>query len=87
MKPYDPTWLVALARAQRPDEPWLPAALARCTSVEEESRAFYRFVDPGAPDWRFERNVTLDGGREGTLVLDVLEGNRVGGVEFLARLR
>jgi hypothetical protein len=89
--PYDPAWLVELARAQRPDEPWLADALARCTRAAEGGPAYLYFVDasePNAPgsEWQFETNVMLEHPREGTLVLDVLSGQRVGGVEFLKRL-
>lgn len=90
-KPYDPTWLVELARAQSPDEPWLADALARCTRAMENGRAYLYFVDPNAPnepgsDWQFDNNLTLDHPREGMLVLDILTGRRVGGVEFISRL-
>lgn len=85
-KPYDPAWLVELARAQHPDRPALAEALARCTRAVEESRAYLRFVQADAPAWRFRENVRLHHPREGTLVLDVLEGGRIGGVEFLKRL-
>ncbi len=90
-KPYDPGWLVELARESRPDEPWLAEALARCTRAAGESRAYIYFVDPAHPgepgsEWRFEENVLLEHPREGQLVLDVLRGRRVGGVEFLKRI-
>jgi hypothetical protein len=90
-KPYDPTWLVELAKAQLPEEPWLPAALAACTSASQESAAYIHFVDPAHPsepdsEWQVQTNLTLQHPTEGDLVLDVLEGNRVGGVEFLAKL-
>jgi hypothetical protein len=90
-KSYDPTWLVRLARESCPREPWLAEALARCTRAIEESRAYLRFVDaadPSQPDseWQFERNLVLEDRSEGVLVLDVLRGGRVGGVEFLGRL-
>ena len=83
-KPYDPTSLVALAREQHPGEAWLPAALERCTRAREDGRAYLSFeeFEPG----EFERNLILEHPREGTLVLDVLTGGRVGGVELLRRL-
>jgi len=91
-KPYDPGWLVALARESRPDEPWLAEALSRCTRAAQESPAYIHFVDPAHPnepgaEWRFQENVVLHHPREGELVLDVLEGARIGGVELLKRLR
>jgi hypothetical protein len=90
-QPYDPGWLVALARESRPDEPWLAEALAKCTRAAEESRAYVYFVDPAHPsepgsEWQFEENILLEHPREGDLVLDILRGRRVGGVEFLKRL-
>jgi hypothetical protein len=50
-----------------------------------ESRAYVHFVDPNA-DWQFVRNVILHCPTEGELVLDILTGNRVGGIEFVDRL-
>jgi hypothetical protein len=90
-KPYDPGWLVALARESRPDEPWLAEALSQCTRAAQDSAAYIYFVDPAPPEdpgsqWRFEKNVTLEHPKEGSLVLDVLQGARIGGVEFLKRL-
>jgi hypothetical protein len=37
---------------------------------------------PGA-EWQFERSIVLEDPKEGELVLDILKGNRVGGIEFL----
>ena len=90
-KPYDPGWLVELARGSHPDEPWLAEALSRCTRAAQETPAYVYFVDPTPPNepgsqWRFQENVVLEHPKEGGLVLDVLEGGRIGGVEFLKRL-
>jgi hypothetical protein len=87
---YDPSWLVDLAREQQSTEHWLHAALARCTRALGYIPYIY-FVDAeraNAPDaaWQFERNVTLTHVEHGELVLDVLLGNRIGGVEFLGEL-
>lgn len=86
--PYDPAWLVELAREQLPDEPEIVKALSNCTRAAAESPAMTYFVDPrranqpGA-DWQFKRNVVLDDGHGDPLVLDVLKDGRIGGVEFL----
>ncbi len=88
---YDPTWLVDHAKEQHPDKPWLAKALSKCARCSIESKAYIHFVDPknanspGA-EWQFEKNIFLNSPREGELVLDILEGYRVGGVEFLLRL-
>lgn len=90
-KPYDPAWLVELAKAQHPEEAWLPAALAACTMARQESAAYIHFVNKADPDepsseWQEQMDITLKHPTEGELVLDILEGNRIGGVEFLAKL-
>ena len=90
-KPYDPAWLVQLAKEQLPEETWLPAALAACTMARQESDAYIHFVRPADPEepgseWQAQTDLTLKHPTEGDLVLDVLEGNRIGGVEFLAKL-
>ena len=91
LQPYDPSLLVKLAKRQLPEEKWLPAALAACTKVLRETAAYIYFVNsaganqPGSA-WQFQRNLFLRHPTEGLLVLDILDGNRVGGIEFLARL-
>lgn len=61
-------------------------AVAACTRVCVESEAMIHFVDPHGAAWDFERNLFLESESHGELVLDVLEGHRIGGVEFLSRL-
>jgi hypothetical protein len=90
-KPYDPAWLVDWVRATGPEPAWLADALARCTRAAESGRAYLYFVDPAdanqpGADWQIADNVTLEHPKEGTLVLDILTGQRVGGIEFLRRL-
>lgn len=88
---YDPAWLVEWVRANRPDLPWLPDALARCTRAAWDGRAYLCFVDPADANqpgsaWQWEGNVTLERTPEGTLVLDLIAGRRVGGMELMRRL-
>ena len=90
-KPYDPSWLADWVRAHRPELAWLADALARCTRAARGGRAYLYFVDPAdanqsGAEWQLERSLKLDHPKEGTLVLDILAGHRVGGIEFLARL-
>jgi len=91
-EPYDPTWLIELAREQHPEEAWLPAALAACTRCRRESDAYIYFVNPDGPnkpgsDWQFDANLELQSPTEGWIVLDILANHRVGGVEFVVKIR
>ena len=90
-EPYDPTWLVDLAREQEPDEPWLPVALADCCRAWRHSPAYVYFLNPNNPnqpgsEWQFETNIVLEHPTEGALVLDILKGQRVGGFETIDRI-
>lgn len=88
---YDPTWLVELALEQVPEERWLPEALSNCRRAYRESGVYTYFVDPANPnqpgsEWQIDTSIVVEHPTEGTLVLDVLKGPRVGGFETLARI-
>ena len=91
-EPYDPTWLIDLAREQHPEEAWLPEALAACTRCRRESEAYIHFVDSNRPNkpgsgWQFDTNLELQSPTEGWIVLDILVDHRVGGVEFVDKIK
>lgn len=89
-QPYDPSWLISLAKEQHPEETWLVEALAVCTRAKLKGDVSIYFVDaanankPGS-EWQFERNILLDSPTEGPVILDVLKGQKIGGVEFYGR--
>jgi len=88
---YNPEWLARLAELQASQLPWLPEALRTCTRCFRGSDAYYYFVSPRNPnmpgsEWRHDRSVVMVDGEQGTIVLDILKGNRVGGVEFVDRI-
>jgi hypothetical protein len=90
-EPYNPGWLVALARRQHPEKPWLADAFARCNAVIKRAQFIIHFVDPtdanqpGA-EWQFDTTLWMKDPVEGNLVVDVLKGGRIGAVEFYDRL-
>lgn len=91
-KEYDPEWLAKLAEQQRPEEPWLPKAIRKCTKYREESEAYYYFVSDENPneegaDWQFAYNIVLEDEKEGDIVLDILKDKRIGGIEFISRIK
>ncbi len=87
-EPYNSQWLVDIAQKHIPDEPEIIAALSKCVKARVESKAYIYFVDPdnanqSNSEWQFEKNIVLEDKKHGTIVLDVLKGNKIGGVEFL----
>lgn len=89
-RPYDPTWLVELAGEQFPDRPSLAEALAKCTRARDGGVVLH-FVPSRRPNrpgsaWQFKESLILEHPTEGDLVVDILEGERVGAVEFISKL-
>ena len=90
-EPFDPTWLADAAEAQLPGNPEIAHAIRDCHRCFKRSVAGWYFVDPSNANrpgaaWQFARNICIDGGDYGQLVLDVLKDGRIGGVEFLDRI-
>jgi hypothetical protein len=57
----------------------------------DEARPYTYFVDPTNPnkpgsEWQFDANIVVEHPTEGTLVLDVLKDQRIGGFETLDRI-
>ncbi|MCB0358827.1 MAG: hypothetical protein KDD44_04305 [Bdellovibrionales bacterium] len=88
-KPYDPSWLVALAQRLRPDDAQLAAGLGQCTEAASDGSGYLYFVDPGLTGgnrespWAFDHSIELRDPAGTTVVLDVLKNGRIGGVDVL----
>ena len=89
---FNPGMLVSVAEEQAPELPWLPAALAGLGAGNWESAAYVRYVSaananqPGS-EWQFQECVELEHQDLGDLVIDVLSGNRIGGIELIHRIQ
>ena len=84
--------LIEAAREQSPEYPWLPDALGSCGTGDWESAAYVGYISRKKPnqlgsEWQFETNVILMPETLGTVVLDILKGDRLGGIEFLNKLK
>jgi hypothetical protein len=88
---FEPRMLIDTVVAQAPEFPWLPEALRKCTAGQWESRAYVWYVprcSPNQPgsEWQFEANVVLSHDSIGMVVIDILKGNRLGGIEFVDKI-
>jgi hypothetical protein len=83
-RPYDPTWLVELAREQRADRPWLAEALSRCTRAWQSHEGYIHFVDTA--ERRSVSSDQLNSPTEGWLLLDIRKDQIVVGVEIYNKL-
>ena len=90
-KYYDPSWLIEAAEKYAKEYPWLVEELKKCTSVVKETTAYIYFVSPDNPNklgsrWQIKENISLQSESHGEIVLDILENNKIGGVEFIDKL-
>ena len=88
---FEPSMLLEVVREQAPEFPWLPDALMKCGRGEWESRAYVAYVSRSNPnqsgsDWQFQTNVVLAHHTLGMVVLDILKGDRLGGIEFVDKI-
>jgi hypothetical protein len=83
-EPYDPQWLVELAKERLPDQPWLQTMLARCTRCFCEPSVTY-FVEYDEPNSRFNvwKQFLLERREGGIVHISILEDMRVGAIEVL----
>ncbi len=85
-KSYDAKWLAELVKKYYPDRPKLREDLLNIKNYAEESRAYYYFVDPSSKnstEWQFKENLIVKDEKLGDIILDILQGDKVGGIEFL----
>ncbi len=84
-EPYDPAWVVELARRQHPADHQLLKALQECTQKVGECRCGCGdpyFVDSASTDWEPGRCVELTRSDQTTVIVDVLADGRVGHIEI-----
>lgn len=88
MEAYDPTWLVELAKKQKPDMDWFHEALAKCTEVVRNEENYIGFISADKPnepgsEWQYAYSIELYCQEKGLLVVDIMKDKSVGGVEFV----
>lgn len=88
---YDINWLVELLEEQYPEKNEIIENLKDCKEGSWQSKAYIYFISPDNPNqpdskWQFKESIVLEHKTEGTIVLDVLKENKIGGIEFLKYL-
>ena len=92
MQSFEPASLIPFFKEQYPKHTWLEEALNTCKIVEWESSAYCRLVpkssNPNEPDstWKFKWNFDIQHPIYWIVVLDVLEGDVLGGIEFVGNI-
>ncbi|SHL65539.1 hypothetical protein [Chryseobacterium polytrichastri] len=80
--------VIDLIKTKIPENLNLNKALENAKNGDWESKAYYKFIDatnankPGA-EWQFKENIIVEHPTLGTIVLDILTEDRLGGIEFV----
>jgi len=88
---YDPKWLIDASKYRYEEYPWLKEALSLCTEAKKSSNLYTYFVNSKnankpKSEWQFQQSITIENTIEGDVVIDIIETNRVGGIEFLTKV-
>jgi len=86
--PYNTDLVVELLRDTYPEEIEIIENLKKCNEGYWKSKSYIYFVSPknaNQPnaEWQFKTNIVLEHKTKGTIVLDILKGNKIGGIEFI----
>ena len=71
-----------------PEDSIVKRNLESINSGKWKNKAYYQFIDsthsntPGSK-WIFKENIILEHPKSGTIVLDILEKDQLGGIEFI----
>lgn len=82
--PYDPTWLVELAKKQIPDKLKIIESLKLCTTIIGFCNCGCGdpyFIDPKSKEWEFDTDETLEREDGVDIILNVMRDKRVGAIE------
>ncbi len=88
---FKPSMIISAVQKQAPEYPWLPEALEKCGIGEWESPAYVGYIsrqNPNQPGsaWQFVTSIILEHESLGTVILDILTGDRLGGIEFVDQI-
>ncbi|ANF52369.1 hypothetical protein A0O34_18425 [Chryseobacterium glaciei] len=80
--------VIDLIKLNIPEKSSLKDTLENAKNGNWESKAYYRYVDSKNAnktdaEWQFKENIVFNHPKLGTIVLDILQDERLGGIEFV----
>jgi hypothetical protein len=87
--PFDSKWIIELVKAQYPEKLEIIERLKTCKAGYWKSKAYIYFVSATNPNqlksnWQHKESLILEDEKKGTIVIDILTENKIGGIEFLS---
>lgn len=83
--------IIDFLKVKHPEEKEIINGLENCGLKETSRRPYIYFISPESAnekgaEWQFKENFICEHPKYGTLIFDILEDNKVGGIEFLKYL-
>lgn len=84
--------IIKILEKEEPKNENLIQLLENCNGGNWESKAYYRFVNsknanqPNS-EWQFQENVIIEHNKIGTIVIDLLKNNKIGGIELISQIK
>ncbi|PXY38734.1 hypothetical protein DMB65_21530 [Flavobacterium cheongpyeongense] len=84
--------IIKILEKEEPKNENLIQLCKNCKGGNWESKAHFRFVNPNNAnqpnsEWQFQDNIIIEHNEIGTIVIDLLKNNKIGGIELLNQLK
>jgi hypothetical protein len=84
--------IIKILEKEEPKNVNLIQLCKNCNGGNWESKAYFRFVTPknaNQPnsEWQFQDNLIIEHNEIGTIVIDLLKNNKIGGIELIKQLK
>lgn len=92
MQSFDIASLVPILLEKYPDCEWIKSQLKNSNIVKWQSAAYCYLVEPSdqpntkGSTWQFKHNLDISHPDFWIVVIDVLKGNKIGGIEFVGNI-
>lgn len=85
--PYNPDWIIAVVESVAPERIDVIEMLRNCTMAYHRSAAYVQFIDVKNANqesavWQFKECLRIDHPSHDTILIDILNDGKIGGIEF-----
>ncbi|MGO4773914.1 hypothetical protein ACEN2I_19930 [Flavobacterium sp. W22_SRS_FK3] len=79
--------LIKILEKEEPKNVNIINSLQNCNGGKWKNKAYYQFVNSENPNqlgskWQFSNNLIIEHPERGTIIIDILKDNLIGGIEF-----
>jgi hypothetical protein len=79
--------LIKILEKEEPENETLIKSLRNCSGGKWKNKAYYQYINSENPnkigsEWQFLDNIIFEHENYGTIIVDLLKDNKIGGLEF-----